>query len=191
MKQIVAAMLFAVVPMCGCGAAQDPAVEASRPTAPTEAPEFLPRPFTAEQIREEMVVGFRLRTSWKTSKGTKYSLWTVVEADAEGVEIEYADLDESGAVLGKPSVERSTWVELRDHASFPVAGASREETTRATPLGGLDGWVYFVADEVEGTTTEFFFAKQFPGAPAHMTTTRGDEPILEMAQLERFRPQTP
>lgn len=175
----------------GCQPAQDTASEEADDQAATEtpaAPEILPQPFTAEQIRDEWVPGFQLKMSRRTSEALELERWTVVAADDEGAEIEYATLEESGAVVGEPRVDRTLWTELRDHASFPAQQATREEATRTTELGELDGWLYTVTDPEAGTVTEFFFAKDLPGAPVAFSMRTGDLVVMELRQLERFRP---
>jgi hypothetical protein len=115
--------------------------------------------------------------------------WTVVAADDQGVDIEYANLDENGQVVGDPRVQRSTWVELRDHASFPAAHSTREWVARTTQLGDFEGWLYRVADPDTGTVTEFFFVPELPGAPVQMSTVRGDTTIFELEQVARLHPK--
>ena len=56
-----------------------------------------------------------------------------------------------------------TWEELRLHARFPAARASRQRAERDTPLGTFAGWLYRVQGE-EGIT-ELFFADDLPGPP--------------------------
>jgi len=147
----------------------------------------LPTPFTAEQIRDEMPVGLRLTIRRVTPGGEELERWEVVAADTDGVEIEFTPTDPDGNSIGEARRTRSSWVELRDHASFSAASATREALRRDTALGELDGWLYRVRNPADGTTSEFFFARELPGAPVHVITTRGDELIQEMVQLERRR----
>jgi len=112
----------------------------------------------------------------------------VRSATADGCEIEYATLDAGGNVTGRSRVEKSTWIELRDHAAFPVDSTQRTELIRVTPLGILDGWLYTVSDEGEGTVTEYFFARAHPGSPVHMLTMRDGKLVLELTHLERRLP---
>jgi hypothetical protein len=149
---------------------------------------ILERPFTAEQIRDEWTPGFRLVMRRSTPGETRLERWTVLAADAEGVEIEFAALADDGAVSGEPVVQRSTWLELRDHASFAAAGASREWTTRDTALGALEGWLYRVREEGSEAVSEFFFVPGLPGAPVQMRTVEGEQTVFELEQIERSRP---
>lgn len=192
-------VLVAVLTMTAC---RERSVEADRPTAvdtgvaaaapvvgaPGDAAEVLETPFTAEQIRDEWIAGFTVTMRRSTAGETRLERWTVVAADAGGADIEFAAVDEGGAILGEPVTARSSWDELRDHASFGAATASRERATRETALGTLEGWVYRVAEEEPGTVNEFFFASSLPGAPVQMTTFEGGESVLDLEQVARFRP---
>lgn len=194
MRQVGITLLSLVV-WVGCGSAPEPeeAVQQQQPLIDVGAAEAgsLPHPFSAEEIRDEWIVGFQLKLR-RVMQGTEsVERWTVVSADPDAVEIESAALDGDGHVLGQASLARSTWVELRNHATFPAARAQREEATRDTALGTLDGWIYTVQEDDDGTVSEFFFARDLPGAPVEMRTTRGDELIMELVQLERHRPDQP
>lgn len=152
------------------------------------ADDLLPHPYTAEDIRGAMPVGFQLVMETTTPEGSQWNKWTVVEADAEGVTIEYLDLSEDGKAKGEATRQRSTWIELRNHASFPSAHAQRVQSSRETALGKLDGWLYTVKDPKAGTVTEFFFATDYPGAPVHLEIEREGAQMLLMRQLERHLP---
>lgn len=154
-----------------------------------EDPSILLRPFTAEQIRSAWVPGLTLELSRKTPEGEKLERWTVMASDAEGAYIEYATLDAEGSVEGEPRLERSTWLELRDHASFKADRSRRVTITRDTELGELAGWLYTVDDRGTGTVSEYFFARAYPGAPVHVRVTRGEELVMELSQLARHRPE--
>jgi len=183
---VVAAMLAVA-----CRAGTEPEVAAVAEGIPKEVdalPALLERPFTAEQIRDEWVEGFQLRVRRWTPTAEIFEVWTVVSADAVGVEIESKAVDATGAPLGEARVETSTWVQLRDHASFPLDRATRESVGRETPLGELQGWLYTVSDPSGGSVTEFFFAETLPGAPVfvHVLSEGGIVEIFE--QVERIRP---
>ena len=102
--------------------------------------------------------GLTLELHRKTAEGETLERWTVMAADDDGAYIEHATLDESGAVTGEPALQRSGWIELRDHATFKADRSRREAVTRVTALGELDGWLYTVDDADTGTLSEFFFA---------------------------------
>jgi hypothetical protein len=116
--------------------------------------------------------------------------WTVVAADETGAEIEYATIGDDGSVVGEPTVKRSTWVELRDHASFPAAVSSREWVALATQLGQFEGWLYRTADDGASTVQEFFFVPELPGGPVRMRILEGDTTVFELEQTARLRPES-
>jgi len=189
----LAVCVAAAAIVCGGGCTPDPAPatvpSAAVPAEPTpEGPEILPHPFTAEQIRDEMVVGSVIVVSTGTPGSEQISRWTVVAADSNGVDIEFTPVDASGHSVGEPTVQHSTWVELRNHASFPADRTTRDDVVRHTELGELEGWLYTVRDDEAATVTEFFFASDLPGAPVHMAVRRGGDVVMEMKQLSRSRP---
>jgi hypothetical protein len=174
--------------LVGCGGEREaePVVDGD-PTVVSEAKGNLPQPFTAEQIRDEWRPGLTIDLFRITPEEEVAERWTVLFADEEGAEIEYAIVDNTDLISGEPRVEKKSWTELRDHATFPAANAQREEVVRETMLGNREGWLYTVRDEDAGTVTELFFAKELPGAPVHMRTMQGDQVILELYQVARRR----
>jgi hypothetical protein len=183
------ALIFFLV-IIGCGGAEEPV-----PTPPVEVeldpndPTILVRPFSAEEIRDDWVPGFRLMMRRSFPEQTVIERWTVVNADDEGVEIEYATISDDGSVMGEPTTKRSTWIELRDHASFPADHASREWISRSTALGDFEGWLYRVADSEAATIREFFFVPELPGAPVQMRILEGETTVFELEQTARLRPE--
>jgi hypothetical protein len=180
------ALLCALLVVFGCGTSPEPVPPQLDPTDPT----LLQRPFTAEQIRDAMVEGLVIEVFQRTDSGEARQRWTVITSNADGVDLEYAILDESGAVVGQPQIERSSWIALRDHASFPASTSTRETITRDTALGRLDGWLYTTHDDAVKARTEAFFATSFPGAPVEMTAWNGETVVAEMRQLTRSQLQT-
>jgi hypothetical protein len=185
--------LFLVVWGCGADSAPEIGEEvvSDAPAAPRldpDDPSILQRPFTADQIQEEWVEGFTLRMLRVTPEGESLERWTVVSATEEGAEIEFAEIDEAGEVVGVPTMAESSWAQLRDHATFPAASSNVEEATRETALGWLDGRLYTVRDDEAGTVTEYFFVDELPGAPVEMRTTRDGELVVGLRQVERRRP---
>jgi len=183
----------------GCRRADNPA-EGPQPVAPASSqatveldasdPTILKRPFTAEEIRAEMIEGFSVVVRRSTPDETSFERWTVVAADDEGVEIEYATVAENNALVDEPSTTRSSWIELRDHATFAADASTRVWTSRSTALGNLEGWLYRVEQD-DGTVHEFFFVPKMPGAPIQMRILEGQTTVLEFEQLERLRPEVP
>ena len=153
-------------------------------------PSILMRPFSAGEIRDEWVPGFRLLMRRTFPEETRIERWTVVSADRDGVEIEYASIADDGSVEGEPTIARSEWVELRDHAAFPAAHSTREWVSRSTALGDFEGWLYRVADPGAAVVNEFFFVPELPGAPVQMRILEGDETVFELEQAARLRPES-
>jgi len=196
------AVLFTALTL-GCGGAtpaDDESRGASGVASPLPAPAvteldsddptILVRPFTAEQIRDEWVPGLRLLMRRTTPKETRIERWTVITADEVGADIEYAVIADDGSVVGQPSLELSTWIELRDHASFPADHTTREWVARTTQLGEFEGWLYRVTGDGDGTVQEFFFVPELPGAPVEMRILEGDTTVFELEQTARLRPET-
>jgi len=183
-------VLLLVLSLLGCGKVDRPAEQAPAGELDPEDPSILARPFTAEEIRDEWVPGLRLLMRRSSPEATTIERWTVVAADLEGVEIEYATIGDDGSVDGEPSVKRSSWLELRDHASFPAAHSTREWVSRSTDLGEFEGWFYRVADPAATSVQEFFFVPELPGAPVQMRILDGEVTIFELEQTARLRPDT-
>ena len=162
------------------------ALAAPAPARPEEA-QHLPRPFTAEQIRDEWVEGLTVVMRSVSPEGESRQRWTVVDADETGAVIEFAPIDAKGEVADAPRTERSTWNQLRDHATFAASSATREAVTRETPLGKYEGWLYRVPDPEQGTVTEFFFASELPGAPLVMRVSREGRTLMELTQVSRSK----
>lgn len=187
MKYVLIVMLSsAVLAGMGCGreASREPAAAEAN-----EADEILPRPFTAAQIRDEWVVGFQLTLMRTTPQGEARELWEVVAADDEAVEIRSIPIDAEDNPIGEASSARSTWEELRDHASFPAESSTVEEVERDTALGALPGLLYSVVEDDAPTVSVYFFARDLPGAPVQLRTSRAGEIVFELEQIARSRPE--
>jgi hypothetical protein len=200
--RISVAVIFTVFAV-GCGGGSPAEVEThgvsevmSPPHAPggveldPDDPAILIHPFTAEQIRDEWVPGLRLLMRRTDPENVRIERWTVVAADDDGANIEYATIADDGSVAGEPTMARSTWVELRDHASFPADHTTREWVARTTQLGDFEGWLYLVAEDGAATVQEFFFVPELPGAPVQMRILEGDATVFELEQTARLRPDT-
>lgn len=185
-----AVVMIAVVLTGACGG-PSPAPDVTGPQVVNDGAtsEILEQPFTAEQIRNEWVPGLRLLMRRTSPEETRIERWTVVAADDDGADIEYATIADDGSIVGEPSVARSTWVELRDHASFPAAFSTREWVARTTQLGDFEGWLYRVAEDGAATVQEYFFVPELPGAPVEMRILEGDATVFELEQTARLRPE--
>lgn len=191
MRRLATCVFGLTLLVIGCGGG-DMSTEQTSPALPGDPaePEILEHPFTADEIRDEWVTGLILNVRRSDPEGTIFERWTVVNADEQGADIEYVTTDGGGNAIGEPRVENTTWVELRDHASFPAALSTRERVSRSTQIGDLDGWLYRVSDPETGTVQEFFFAEKVPGAPVQMRILDGDNTVYELEQSMRMRPVT-
>ena len=128
------------------------------------AEDFLPTPYTAEEIRDAWQVGLQVTTRVRTTDGEGYSRTEVLEWSEEGFCMSDRAVTTDGELIDdQVSVYSGTWAELRDHAKFPVSTTRRERAERDTPLGKLEGWLYVIRGE-DGDS-ELFFADGLPGPP--------------------------
>src|SRR5438093_11793793 len=99
-------------------------------------PDHLPTPFTAEEIRAACGVGRTLRFRVEAAgeepvvRVTRY-----VENDPDGGVQESWLETPVARPLSSPERERSTWLELQEHASFPSDVTERTEETIDIPAG--------------------------------------------------------
>jgi len=155
-----------------------------RPADPMDAT-LLARPFTAEEIRAEWIEGLEVVMQTTTGETTERELWRVVEHGPDTVRIAFVDLDAPDA---QEREQEFRWEELRDHAAYPRAFASRVPATFDTALGPLTGWLYVVDDPDAGRTHRSFFAERFPGAPVVTETLENGQVVSRTEQVERRRP---
>jgi hypothetical protein len=188
-KAPIALALILLALGCGGGEGAGEQVEAFVDLDPDD-PSILMRPFSADEIRDEWGPGFQILMRRTYPERIQIERWTVVSADDEGVEIEYATILDDGSLEGEPTIARSGWVELRDHASFPAAHSTREWVSRETALGNFKGWLYRVAEPGAAVVNEFFFVPELPGAPVQMRILEGDETVFELEQTARLRPES-
>jgi hypothetical protein len=191
MRRSAPLILVAISLVFGCGGGDSPVEVAHAPAdLDPDDPTILKRPFTAEEIRAEWVPGLRILMRRGSPEGSRVERWTVVAADDQGAEIEYATIAEDGSVEGEPTVSRSGWTELRDHAAFPASHSTREWVSRSTALGDFEGWLYQVTDPNTASVSEYFFVPSLPGAPVQMRILEGEETVVELEQTARLRPET-
>lgn len=178
--------LLALLALCGCGAAPAPAPAVP---APSPAAETAPRPFTAAEIRGAMPKGHVLRLRLEAAgKPTVVEVWTVLEADAEGMTLGTRVHGEDGALLADQGAEVAKWAELVEHAAFPAAATVRTEGESETALGRLATLTYEVTKPGEDgvpVVSRFVFAKALPGPPVELTVTRQGVVLRKMTILER------
>ena len=129
------------------------------------APGLAPTPFTAAEIRAGCPAG---RVSVVRTPAGLTAI-RFAEDDEEGAWIEDTPLDEHGRPCGPVERERSTWLELQEHAAFPA-----EHTTidRVELLGHLEQrrCLRYTVRRGEATLV-FWFAVDLPGMPIRVDRT--------------------
>ncbi|WP_434315423.1 hypothetical protein [Leifsonia sp. P73] len=94
------------------------------------APGLAPTPFTATEIRAGCPEG---RVSVVRHPDGLVAI-RFAEGDEEGAWIEDTPLDEEGRPAGEVERERSTWLELQEHAAFPVEHTTIDRVELLGPL---------------------------------------------------------
>lgn len=137
------------------------------PDAHVLAPGLAPTPFTAAEIRAGCPEG---RVSVVRHPDGLVAI-RFAEGDEEGAWIEDTPVDEEGRPAGEVERERSTWLELQEHAAFPA-----EHTTidRVELLGPLDQRRCLRYRVRRGDATLlFWFAVDLPGMPIRVDRCEG------------------
>ena len=131
------------------------------------APGLAPTPFTAAEIRVGCPAG---RVSVARTPDGVGSI-RFVSGDEEGAWIEGTPLDDRGEAAGPVERERSTWLELQEHAAFPLESTAIERVELAGPLGTLPCLRYTVRRGE--AVLVFWFAVELPGMPIRVERTEG------------------
>ncbi|WP_426625634.1 hypothetical protein ACPPVW_06135 [Leifsonia sp. McL0607] len=126
-----------------------------------------PTPFTAAEIRAGCPVG---RVSIVRTPDGLGSI-RFASDDEEGAWIEDTPLDENGEAAGPVERERSTWLELQEHAAFPAQSATIDSAELTGPLGTLPCLRYAVRRGE--AVLVFWFATDLPGMPIRVERTEG------------------
>ncbi|HWL44040.1 MAG TPA: hypothetical protein VNQ73_13950 [Ilumatobacter sp.] len=130
--------------------------------------EYLPTPFTAEQIRDASR-GRRVRTITEApdtepvEQVTEFAEW-----ETDGATMRSCVLDTDGQPVGEPTESRASWEDLRRHALFPAADTLVAEEVIAHPLGELATLRYTL--DAGDRQHVFWFATAFPGMPVRYQT---------------------
>lgn len=149
--------------------------------------DFLPTPYTAEQIRDAWKEGLRITNRTRTPGGETMATTTVVKWSKEKVTFAEQTLNADGTAAGEPTTGTATWAELRDHARFPVSTTSREHVNRKTAYGEIEGWLYTTSGD--GSISNFFFADEYPGSPLYFSSSKDGTIVFEVAQIARTEPE--
>lgn len=128
------------------------------------APDHLPTPFTAAEIREGCQPGRTLRIRIeRAGDDPVIRIVRYVETDADGAVQESWAEGLDGSRLSGPERERSTWLELQEHASFPTDSTERIEEELTIPAGFFACLRYTRTDP--DAIWRFWFARDLPGQP--------------------------
>jgi hypothetical protein len=128
------------------------------------APDHLPTPFTAAEIRAAFPAGRTIRyLVERAGQEPAVRVTRYAAVDADGAIRESWPESRDGAILGEAEQERSTWLELQQHASFPAAITERDDEAIDTPAGHFNCLRYTRTDE--GGTWRFWFARESVGQP--------------------------
>jgi hypothetical protein len=131
------------------------------------APGRAPTPFTADDIRRGCPPGRVSRSRIEApGRPTVERVNRFVECDDEGALIIRSVVDGDGRPVGDEDVNRTTWRDLQEHASFPVEQVEIVDDRLDSPLGRLDCLRYTVTD-ADGVST-FWFAKDVAGMPVRV-----------------------
>lgn len=195
-----AALLLLTLLVCGACRATQPA-QAEEPTmtdlGPVEAGEepppadgeFLPTPYTSEQIRAAHPAGaFHVYRVERTSEAPVVETMRFVQVDEKGAMVESDTADANGHALSPIRSSISTWEGFRDHARFPAATARRERAEVEVPAGSYACWLY-VVDVGDGSVSRYWFADEEPGPPVLLEVDVGGTVVYRMALLQVSRPR--
>ena len=142
-------------------------------------PALLPTPFTAEEIRAGCPEGRTIRLRVTEADGSSYRRLTrYTSCDADGATIESWRVDADGLPVGEVRKERSTWLELQQHAAFPADRTTVETGTVELAMGSYPCRIYTVGGP---SGPRFWFAAAFPGMPVrYEIPTEGGTEVTEL-----------
>ena len=147
------------------------------------APDHLPTPFTAAEIREGCPPGRTLRIRIeRAGDDPVIRVVRYVETDADGAAQESWTEGLDGSRLSDPERERSTWLELQEHASFPVASTERIEEELTIPAGRFACLRYTRTDP--DAICRFWFARDLPGQPVRFEREADGQIVFSATLIE-------
>jgi hypothetical protein len=153
--------------------------------------ELAPHPYTPDQIRRANPPKTVLVHRMEGADGTFIQTMSFLRpADEKMTSIQIKRMNENGKTLSQPEESRATWVELRDHASFPAARTVRTQDQIETPAGRFDCLLYTVRGEepANPTIARLWFAFDQPGPPVVYETELDGRILSRMVLLERRQP---
>ena len=90
--------------------------------------------------------------------------------------------DPDGRRLSDPERERSTWLELQEHASFPRASTVHTEEDLEIPAGGFACLRYTRTDP--DAIWRFWFALDLPGQPVRYEREASGQIVFSATLIE-------
>lgn len=140
-------------------------------------PDHLPTPFSASDTRAGCPVGRTIRLQDEAPGGTlTFRRIRFVESEADGSVQEFQSTDANGRSIGEPTLRRSSWLDLQQHASQPAAATVIDEVDLELPFGTEACWRYTVSARDECVT--LWFAKGRAGMPVQVERRVGDQLVL-------------
>lgn len=148
------------------------------------APDHLPTPFTAEEIRLACPPGRTLRYAHERSgQPTVIRVTRYVSVEADGcIQESWQESPDGGAPLNEPERSTATWLDLQQHASFPAATTTRDEEEIEVPAGRFKCWRYTRVDD--RVTWRFWFARDLPGSPVQFEQQQEGEVVFRAMLLD-------
>ena len=146
-----------------------------------------PTPFSASQIRDGFVVGREVRSLTVRAGAEPYvHVRRNMSADDESGVYEVWTETLEGDRISEPEEGSSTFLELQQHASMPVAATAIEPVEIDVPMGRFDGLRY---TRVQGDMVDtFWFALARPGAPVRIESRVGGKVVFSSTAISERRP---
>jgi len=179
--RLLSTLLLAFVACRTAGPEASPGVE------PESGP---PPPFTAAEIRAGNPPGTERTFEIVHAQGPP-RMQTV--RFVEGPEDELAHMRVTTTNADEPETfeATATWMELRNHASFPPDKTTRVPATWSTRAGDFEGWLYVVDDERDGqrVVSRYWFAHDEPGPPVLLEQEANGQTTMRSELTARERPE--
>lgn len=145
------------------------ALAACKPAPPEVAadPQALAAPFDAADLRAGLPPGTRVLYRVSTPDGlVMYTVWEVIEADAEGLTIHSTQVDEGRSPLGPPTPIERTWAELVAESQPKDGDEVMPPERQDTALGKLQVTTIIVSDPENDNLFDIrAYSAAHPGPP--------------------------
>ena len=145
-------------------------------------PGTLPTPFTAEEIRKGCPVGRTIHLRVEApGRPPTHRVNVFVECDEEGALISRSEATPEGEATGEVESDRSSWLELQRHASFPESRTTVTEDVIDSAMGRLDCLRYTYVEQA--TVVDYWFARDLPGMPVRVVSTTSGTVLSEVTMM--------